>query len=225
VGTLPDRRDYLRIVNHYEACLRDFGSGPMAVDWKTAGDAARRYDVMLGLVREPSVAATLLDFGCGLAELKDHMEHVGYHAQRYTGLDISPHFAAAARARFPGTEILCFDVLDPQHALPRYDYIVMNGIFTRRHDLSVEDMWAYFERLFGRVYESCDVGVAFNVMSTLVDWQSDTLFHPDPARMIAFLGRSISRHVVMRNDYGLYETTYYVFRQPFARPAKHGGAT
>lgn len=215
-----DRRDYLRIVEHYESCLRDHREGANAVDWKSAEDAARRYDVMLGVVRDRSAPASLMDFGCGLAELKQHMDGAGYGALRYSGLDISPEFAAAARARFPQSEFLCFDVLEPGRSLPPFDYIVMNGIFTRRHDLELEDMWCYFERLVVKVFESCRIGLAFNVMSSTVDWQNETLFHADPGRMVAFVGASLTRHFVLRNDYGLYETTCYLYREPGARFAR-----
>jgi SAM-dependent methyltransferase len=214
MASASERRDYLRIVDHYESCLRDFRDGPGAVNWKSAEDAATRYDVMLGIIRDRRAASSLLDFGCGLAELKPHMERAGYAAVRYSGLDISPQFAVAARARFPQSEILCFDVLDAGQHLPTFDYVIMNGIFTRRHDLGMDDMWRYFERLVHTVFESCRVGLAFNVMSSVVDWQNEALFHPEPGRMIAFLGGSLTRHFVMRNDYGLHETTYYLFREP-----------
>lgn len=209
-----DRRDYLRIVTHYEGCLRDFSEGPRAVDWKSAEDAARRYDVMLGLVRDRHAPATLLDFGCGLAELKLHMERSGFGEVAYSGLDISPKFVAAARARFPGAEFLCSDVLEAGEPLPTYDYVIMNGIFTRRHDIDVEGMQRYFERLSGKMFASCRVGLAFNVMSSAVDWQNEALFHPDPGQMISFIAGTLTRHFVVRNDYGLHETTYYLFRDP-----------
>lgn len=218
--TLSERRDYLRIVEHYESCLRDHREGAGAVDWKSAEDAATRYDVMLGVVRDRAAPASLLDFGCGLAELKPHMERTGYGALRYSGLDISPQFAAAARARFPQSEFLCLDVLQPGQTLPPFDYIVMNGIFTRRHDLGLEDMWGYFERLLGKVFESCRVGLAFNVMSSVVDWQNEALFHADPGRLVGFVGKSLTRHFTLRNDYGLYETTCYLYREPGARFAR-----
>jgi hypothetical protein len=57
---------YSSIVAHYEQCLRNHGTGAPAVDWKSAHDAALRYDVMLEMIRDPGRASTLLDFGCGL---------------------------------------------------------------------------------------------------------------------------------------------------------------
>lgn len=212
---------YLEIVHHYERCLQHHRDGARAVDWKSDADAVVRYDVMLGIVRDPSRPATLLDFGCGLAALKQHMMRRGIpSAITYMGLEISPLFAEAARNAVPGAEIVCLDVLEEPDRLPQHDYVVMNGIFTRRSSLSIGSMEAYTERLLGAVYAKCRVGLAFNVMSKAVDWESDVLFHPDPGWLLAMIGRGFTRNYVLRNDYGLHETTIYLYREPAhgARP-------
>jgi len=205
---------YLKIVSHYEDCLKRHHDGALAVDWKSERDANIRYDVMLGVVRNGDPRATLLDFGCGLAALKSHMENRGMSALQYTGLDISQKFACSARALHPDTEFLCYDVLESHMRLPSFDYVIMNGVFTRRHDMSANDMESYLHRLLGVVFEACGVGLAFNVMSKAVDWECKCLFHPDPGRLIDFISRKLTRHFIVRNDYGLYETTYYLYREP-----------
>ena len=98
--------------------------------------------------------------------------------------------------------------------LPSYDYIIMNGIFTRRHDLTVEAMERYLHELLTVVFRSCRVGLAFNVMSNSVDWESETLFHADPGPLLAFYQPSSDCDFVLRNDYGLHETTIYLYREP-----------
>jgi hypothetical protein len=54
--------------------------------------------------------------------------------------------------------------------------------------------------------------LAFNVMSKQVDWERDDLFHLPLDRLLTFLSREVSRHVVIRHDYGLYEYTAYVYQ-------------
>ena len=217
---MPER-SYRAIVSHYEDCLRAHGAGARAVDWKSAADAAIRYDVMLGIVRPGLEGRTLLDFGCGLGGLRQYMAGAGLGALRYTGLEISEAFADAARVASPGAEILCMDVLEPGSTLPAYDYVVMNGIFTRRETLSVSDMQSYLERLLPVVFASCRTGLAFNVMSKAVDFESDVLFHPDPGVTFTFLTSKLTRNVVMRNDYGLYEATWYLYREPLRTPPRN----
>lgn len=205
---------YYDIVAHYESCLQEHGVGARAVNWKSEEDAARRYDVMLGLLPESSKPGTLLDFGCGLGDLRPHLQRRGLTRIVYEGLEVSPDFAAAAQARNPDARILCMDVLRDPAALGFYDYIVMNGIFTRRQTLSLADMHAYMRRLLSVLFEKCRVGLAFNVMSKAVDWEDEALFHPEPAAVIDVICRDLSRHYVLRNDYGLHETTFYIYRRP-----------
>jgi hypothetical protein len=45
-----------------------------------------------------------------------------------------------------------------------------------------------------------------------VDWERDDLFHLPVDRLLTFLSREVSRHVVIRHDYGLYEYTAYVYK-------------
>ncbi len=56
--------------------------------------------------------------------------------------------------------------------------------------------------------------MAFNVMNKVVDW--DDLFHWGFDEMAGAVSKALSRHLLIRADYGLYEYTFYVYRQPRA---------
>jgi SAM-dependent methyltransferase len=213
-------RAYLDIVRHYEACLAEHGSGPRAVDWKSPESAEIRYDVMLGLLGGERGEVSLLDFGCGLADLHHHILARGFDFISYEGLDISPAFAAGARARHPGVAIHCMDVLDTSAALGSYDYIVMNGVFTRRETLGHEQMLDYLAALTARVFDHARKGMAFNVMSCHADWYGPALFHPRFDELCSIISKSLSPRFVLRNDYGLYECTCYVYRQEICDRAR-----
>jgi hypothetical protein len=104
-----------------------------------------------------------------------------------------------------------------------FDYVVMNGIFNYKGALSQEDMFAYLCDIIRRVSEKATIGIAFNVMSKQVDWERDDLFHLPVDRLLTFLSREVSRYVVIRHDYGLYEYTAYVYKSftiPEQRVAK-----
>lgn len=205
--------DYFNLIRHYERQLALHKQGALAVNWKNEQQADIRYAVMLDLVRPSSEPVSLLDFGCGLAGLKDYIDRTDAAGIAYNGLDISPAFVTAARARFPGTNFLCGDALAGAFDWPVYDYVIMNGIFTRREDMTVFVMQDYFRRLLGCVFAHVGVGLAFNVMSKSVDWEDPALYHPDPGDVAQIISADLSRHYVMRNDYGLHETTWYVYRE------------
>jgi hypothetical protein len=72
-------------------------------------------------------------------------------------------------------------------------------------------MFSYFQQLLRRVFEHATIGIAFNVMSKHVDWERDDLFHLPFDTLAEFLTKEVTRNFVLRNDYGLYEYTTYVY--------------
>jgi SAM-dependent methyltransferase len=182
---------------------------------KSAREAEERYLLMLEVVRERGTPVSLLDLGCGLAHLLDCLEaHSRFAHIDYTGLDISARYLEAARQRRPAARLILADVLDPATAWPDFDYVVLNGLFNYRGDLDQASMSTYWERLLAAVWPHARRGVAFNVMSTLVDWQRRDLFHLPFDTMAKVVATRLSPHFVVRHDYGAREYTVYVYRQP-----------
>jgi len=207
-------KGYSSIVRHYESCLKKYGDTHLGVDWPNESDAKKRYRVMLEVIR-PDIPdrVSLLDFGCGLSHLYEYiLEHQLDHVE-YSGLDISEKFINISRSKFPAVSYYCLDILDEQVDLPRFDYIVMNGVFTEKRDLSFDEMFTYFKKVVSSVFQEARVGIAFNVMSSHVDWKRDDLFHLPLDMLASFLVKELSRDFVIRSDYGLYEYTTYVYRR------------
>jgi SAM-dependent methyltransferase len=206
------RARYAEIVEHYEACLRAHGDSHRGVDWPNADDAKTRYRVMLDVIRQSTPAAVrLLDLGCGASHLYEYLRETGREDVDYTGIDLSPEFIQLCHKKFPDRPYFCLDVLDPNINVPKFDYVVMNGVFTEKRSLSFNEMWQYVQSMLGRAFQLATAGMAFNVMSKQVDWERDDLFHLPYDTLVEFLTRSVSRHFVIRNDYGLYEYTAYVY--------------
>jgi hypothetical protein len=206
--------NYLKIVSHYEDCLDKYGDTHRGVDWPDPADALTRYRVMLDVMREsPDIKVSLLDFGCGASHLHDYiranqLNHIGY-----SGLDISEKFIRLSQEKYPATKYYCLDILEESIQLPSFDYIVLNGVFTEKRELSHDEMWKYFKQVILKIFEFTGKGIAFNVMSSQVDWERDDLFHLPMDKLAAFLVDKVSRDFVIRNDYRLYEYTTYVYRR------------
>jgi cyclopropane fatty-acyl-phospholipid synthase-like methyltransferase len=208
-----DRKKYLSIISHYEACLEKHGDTHLGVDWPNKADAETRYRVMLDVINQavPS-KPTLLDFGCGLSHLYEYMLKSRIKGIDYAGLDISEEYVRLSRRKFPSNTYYCIDILDQPTAIPNFDYIVMNGVFTEKNDLSFDEMFSYFKEVLRRAFEKANTAIAFNVMSKHVDWEREDLFHLPFDTLADFLTRELSRKFVIRNDYGLYEYTTYVYK-------------
>jgi Methyltransferase domain len=204
---------YQQIVRFSESFLERYGDSFLGVGWtRCQEDADTRYRVMLEVMGEDGRRrVTLLDFGCGASHLYEYLQARKRSDVDYSGLDISPRFLELSRRKHPQVPYYDVDVLDDDRALPMFDYIVMNGIFTARCDLTFAEMTEYFQRLVARVFAHARVGLAFNVMSKQVEWERDDLFHLSFDQLATFLAARVSRHFVIRHDYGLYEYTAYVY--------------
>ncbi len=202
-----------------ESCEGDLarhGDSYLGVGYtKSADEAAERYALMLGVIRETSEPITLLDLGCGLGHLGDAVEADRAWAHvRYTGLDISERYLAAARTRRPDRRFLQMDVLADDAGLPLFDYVVLNGVFNYRGAIPFDRMLTYWQDLLVVAFKHARVGLAFNVMSPHVDWERDDLFHLPLDTMAAFVWSRLTRHFVVRHDYGAYEYVTYLYRTP-----------
>jgi Methyltransferase domain len=209
------RAGYHTIIDHYEECLARHGDSHLGVDWPNVADAETRYRVMLDVIRQPDDGPiALMDFGCGAAHLNEYLRRHERTDVRYLGVDASPRFVDLSRRKFPNATFYCADVLADDVALPAVDYVVMNGVLTEKRGLPFDEMRDYMFRLLTRVFSFARIGLAFNVMSHHVDWQRDDLFHVPYDLLAAFLKANLSRHFAFRADYGLYEYTTYVYREP-----------
>ena len=207
-------KKYLTIVSHYEACLEQHGDTHLGVDWPKQADVEKRYRVMLDVIKPQAqdTQVSLLDFGCGAAHLNEYILSQGLKNIEYAGLDLSDKFVRLAQDKFPANKFFCLDLLDENVSLPNFDYIVLNGVFTEKRDLTFDEMFSYFKQLSTRVFKHASVGMAFNVMSKHVDWEREDLFHLPFDTLAEFVKKELTRNFVFRNDYGLYEYTTYVYR-------------
>jgi SAM-dependent methyltransferase len=186
------------------------------MDWPSEGDLKRRLEVMLGLIRfRGSEPVSILDLGCGVGLLVDYLKAQNMlHLFEYWGIDLSEEMVATARRRHPTQRFEAADIL--QKGLPEKctDYVIMNGLLTEKVTLKQKEMEMFARSMVKVAFDACRYGVAFNVMSTHVDWTRSDLFHWPLDRAAAFLVKRCSRWLVIRMDYGLYEYTVYVHREP-----------
>jgi SAM-dependent methyltransferase len=211
----PRKEDYDILVRHNEATLRAHGDSHLGAGWPKAGDRITRFDVMLDvMLARPKSPVVLCDLACGTGELLKRIEARAIANIDYLGVDRSDVALAHARQKFPHTRFINLDVNadDADLAAIDCDYLVANGLFTVRWEMSNEAMWAFLEATVRRVWPHVRKAIAFNVMSKNVDWERDDLFHVPMDQTAKLLHSLAGRHVMMRADYGLYEYTAYAFR-------------
>jgi SAM-dependent methyltransferase len=209
-GERPDDLIWQR----YDSLLALHGDTAQGAHWPNEADRRIRHEVMLGLIPDPAAPAVLCDLGCGTGALLDHIRAQGLNRLDYIGADRSAAALDFARQKHPGSCFIEIDVNNPDVPVNRLacDWLVCNGVFTVKWDLTEDQMWSFLSATLHRVWPVVRRGLAFNVMSKAVDWERADLFHASMDQMAVLLHRMAGRRVVFRADYGLYEYTAYVYR-------------
>jgi len=200
---LADRADY---VERYERRLREHGHSPETLGWGKLGREHVRFQVMTDVVQEVG-AASVLDVGCGFADLFDHLVAQGWNGE-YSGIDIVPGLLAEARERHPSLDLQEADVASYEPA-GTFDVVVASGVFNAR--LRSGDNRAHITRSVERMYALASRAVCIDFLSTYVDFQQPDGWHTDPAWALE-LGRGLSKRLRLRHDYMPFEFALIVYR-------------
>jgi SAM-dependent methyltransferase len=213
--------EWAALVSHYERCFHQYGVSPKGVDWPNGLDLEARFATLLSVLdgtpgESPPV---LLDVGCGPGLLLDYLQATGrLERVEYHGIDLSPVMVDAARQRWPGKDFSARDMVAEPLPDQSVDVVIMNGVLTEKLALSHEAMVGLAQTLILAAFRTARVGVAFNVMGRHVDWERPDLFHWGFDELAAFLKARVSRHYAFRTDYGLYEYSAFVWREPRRPP-------
>lgn len=195
---------------YYEKALAEFGEGPRAVNWRDVETQRLRFAILAGVGNLDGVRVH--DVGCGLAHLRDYLTDAGVSA-RYVGSDISDKMIAAAAKRTDGAaELHCADLLNEDADWMRADYVINSGLFTVRGATPEAEWWDFVRTMIRRMYALADRGIAFNMMTSYVDYRDDHLFYLHPATVMDFCVAELGRRITVRQDYPLWEYTVYVYK-------------
>lgn len=203
--------DLSALERHYSSLAREFGDAPQTTQQR---DRQTQETRMRRLIEIADLStASVLDLGCGTGHLLNVLGS-GYLGT-YTGYDLSEEVLAIARsahpaARFERREILTEGMAD------RFDYCLISGTFNNR----IADNWEFLTSTLKTLRKGIERGIAFNALSTYVDYFDDHLSYLDPAKVFDFCKREISPYVTLRHDYEVrpgvvpFEFTMYIHFAP-----------
>ncbi len=200
--------------DHYGQTFGVHGATPEGVDWgPDPADHLLRMDRMLAVLDrgEPlDTKPSLLDVGCGYGSLLDLVHERGL-SLTYTGIDVCAPMIDFAKCRHTNSEWLIGDVL-AMDAARRFDYVVCNGVLTQKLGASIHDMDLFLRALVTQMFSLCRIGIAFNVMTTHVNFMASNLYYRNPAELLGWCMSALSSKVKLDHAYPMYEYTIYLYR-------------
>ena len=194
-----------KTIERYQSRLEKYGAGMQALGWRDKQQQELRFAIISEI--DDLNGKSILDVGCGFGDYYDYLTERDLQV-RYTGYDIVPKLLEVARQRHPEMRFEERDVLT-EEVEGSFDYVVSSGVFNHR----VSDNDRFIKKMLDRMYKLCNLGVAANMMTNYVDYEEDYLYYYSPQDIFRYC-QSLSRYVVLRHDYPLYEFTVYIYKEP-----------
>lgn len=195
------------IVERYEAMLDKFQGNPedsRSVGWSDRALQWKRFEALTSVV--PIEGKSILDLGCGLGNLVDYLSEKDWKGD-YTGWDLSDKMVKICRDRFPD---MAFDVMDILNydGEKRFDVVVASGLFC----VPLSDETRYHKTI-EKMFSLCREAIAFNLISTYVNFQEDHLRYTSPDEIFDFCKKNLTRYVALRHDYMPFDYAVYAYKK------------
>jgi SAM-dependent methyltransferase len=211
----PLTKDLEGIERHYAELVEKYGSAPEAAQWSDSATQRRRLSVLTGV--GDLRASKVLDFGCGTGALFAYLNEDPGFAGEYVGYDLASPAVELARHLYPAGRFERRNVL--KQGVPEdFDCILASGVFNNR----TSDGWRLMTELLGALWPHASRALAFNALSTYVDFREEHLWYVDPGDVFAWCKRELSPAVSLRHDYQVkpgvipFEFTVFVYRVELA---------
>jgi SAM-dependent methyltransferase len=200
---------------YYTQRIRERGDGAEGMDWRDRSSQYLRFERLmlhLGFAR----GVSLLDVGCGSGELLAFCRQVGCEPE-YLGIDVSPDMVAACNCRFGADSASGQSLAELARQAQRFDYVVASGTFNVCQQTPQGEWRRYFYDSVIEMFELARCAVAFNVMSSAVDFRYGHLYYADVGEMAELAGLCGTRRFLIDHSYPLFEMTVTLFKDEEGR--------
>jgi hypothetical protein len=122
-----------------------------------------------------------------------------------------------AKKRFLGRnkKFYCKNILELSKSdikLLRSDYVVNCGLFTVKNNINSDEWWIYIQKMIKNMFKLSTLGISFNLMKFNVDYKDRHLHYQSIDELVLFLEKNISKKIIIKNDYNLWEYTCLVYK-------------
>ena len=94
------------------------------------------------------------------------------------------------------------------------DYCLLSGVFNN----TMPDNITFMKETLKKMFDASNKGIAFNALSTYVDYQDKDLYYSNPVEIFDFCKTTLGNKVVLRHEYQTkpnvmpFEYTVYVYK-------------
>lgn len=201
-----NKRDHSRLLDFYGSRKEKHGLGsPLTLSWNNSNTQNIRFKVLKQI--SPKLEnSTVLDLGCGFGDLLDSLEE-DFNIQKYIGIDIEKDFIEYARKErgSEDVEFLEADFLNME--LPKVDFVLISGSL----NFKIDNAKQIYLDLIRKSFETCEVGVGFNMLDSRYHIDDDDFVTYDPQEVFQFC-LELTPEAELVRGYLSYDFTIFMYK-------------
>lgn len=196
----------------FQKRFKQFGDSPQAMHWLDKISQEKRFQILIEISNQLN---SVIDVGCGTGHLYKYLLKKRFKG-KYLGLDFVPDFIHFAKNTYHLDQNAKFRIFDlrkdrfPQN----YDYLILSGVFNNK----MSDNKNFMLDTITKMFQASKKGIAFNAMSTYVDYCANDLYYSNPLEVFDFCKKNLTKKVTLRHDYMTkknsipYEYAIYLYK-------------
>ena len=189
-----------KLQKYYMPLIKKYGISYQSVNWGSESAQDLRLEILLQIA--PLYNASILDIGCGMGRLVDHLKKLNFKGS-YHGVDLLEDMVTWARKNHPGWNFITGNALSKEPNLSA-DYVLGSGLFTLSNEKEMRSV-------ISAMFECCHKGVAVNSLSSWSQKNEPGEFYADPLETVKYC-KELSPKVILRHDYMNHDFTVYLYK-------------
>lgn len=187
----------------YDQRMIAYGKVAKSAGWSSEAQQALRFKILCEMI-DLNQATSVLDVGCGYASLLKYIKNYihAYDETQYTGVDLSNEMIRVCKVDWPESNFYLGDGVRSNVAGRNFDWVLCSGALN--FELESVDKYEYLEMFISTYFSSVDQGVAFNLISSNVDYKDEKLAYYDPDKVLKILMKYSKYYSIVAN-YPLWE--------------------
>lgn len=158
---------------------------------------------------------TLHDIGCGTCDLHQYLLDKKI-AHQYSGIEIVPEMIELSRKKYPNISVENFNLITDKN-IPMADVTLLSGTLNLNTGGNEAEITEFVCSMIKRMFEISRIGISFNMLTSHRTFTDPDLAYFDPAFILDFCIKNLSRFVHIDHAYPLFEFSVTVFQKDYMK--------
>lgn len=189
----------------YRDSFETYGDDARSVRWDKKTIETRYKELLkVGELNESSV----LEIGCGIGGFYEYITQKNQIVLgTYLGIDLIEGMIDLAKQKYPEAFWEKRNIFN-EPLEDQFDYVFLCGVF----NLAGEDCQNYMEKMLLQAFSYCKKGLAFNFISSNVNFKDEEMSYYDPVDVFDFCIKNLSWKVDIHHHYSKCDVSVFIYR-------------